>query len=567
MEWETETPEVPEFGRIDVNGNVQEMVDVATILTKAESISCDDSKAAVSNAMEDLALRVKETARAYGYYDVDVAHGFEREQVCWLANIVLDIGERTTVDRVNINIVGEAMTDEGFIKGYRKNIPVVGEGLLHSQYEMLKTSIQQTAARRGYFDGVFVKNELKVDQQNSKADITLSFESGVRYRIGEIRIEQDVLEQRLFGKYLSVNSGDYFDDINLVTSYQTLSGTEYFSVIEVSPVLDEKADGVVPIRVKAEKGKTINYSVGVGVATDTGPRIKFYYRNKLANRRGHSHRTDLSLSPVISSLRFSYRLPDKKAKTDYYEFSTSATHEDTDTSVSDTFLTGIARTNQLKNDWLRTYGLQYSIDQFEIGQTEDRTALLRPVLGFSKISTDSPLRVLRGYRVNMQVTGASKDVFSDINMAQISAGGKYVYGLGDRFRMLGRLDLGYTLVDEFERLPSSLRFFAGGDTSIRGYRYEELGPENDEGEVIGGEELIVLSFEIDYEFKPGWSMAGFADTGNAFNNADLELKTGAGFGVRWQSPIGPIRLDLGFPINDDDARQSYRIHFTLGPDL
>ena len=567
MDWDDEYPEVPEFATLDVNGNVEEMVDVATILANAVSISCDDSKAAVSHAMEDLASTVKQTARAYGYYRVDVTHGFEREQVCWSGNINLDIGQRTTIDQVNIHIIGEAITDEGFIKGYRKNIPVVGEGLLHSQYEMLKKSIQQTAARRGYFDGVFIKNELKVDQQNNKADINLSFESGIRYRIGEIRIEQDAIDERLFEKYLSVNSGDYFNDINLVTSYQAVSGTEYFSAIEVSPVLDEKADGVIPIRIKAEKGKTINYSVGVGVATDTGPRIKFYYQNKLVNRRGHSHRTDLSLSPVISSLGFSYRIPDKEAKTDYYEFSSSATHENTDTAVSDTFITGVARTNQLKNDWLRTYGLQYSIDRFEIGQTEDRTALLRPVLGFSKISTDSPLRVRHGYRVNMQVTGASEDVFSDINMAQILAGGKYVYGLSEKFRVLGRLDLGYTLIDEFERLPSSLRFFAGGDASIRGYRYEELGPENEEGEVIGGENLTVLSFEIDYEFKPGWSMAGFVDTGNAFNNADLELKTGAGFGVRWQSPIGPIRLDLGFPINDDDARQSYRVHFTLGPDL
>jgi translocation and assembly module TamA len=127
--------------------------------------------------------------------------------------------------------------------------------------------------------------------------------------------------------------------------------------------------------------------------------------------------------------------------------------------------------------------------------------------------------------------------------------------------------MGYTLVDDFNRLPTSLRFFAGGDSSIRGYEYESLGPKNENGDVIGGEALIVGSIELDYNFKESWSVAAFVDSGNAFSDEEIDVKTGAGFGIRWQSPIGPIRLDIGFPIDDPDENKSYRIHFTLGPDL
>ena len=137
-EGETETPELAELAEIKITGNVEEMVGVATILADAASISCDDSKSAVANAMQDLTSQIKETARAYGYYDVKIKHSTVTEQACWLASVDLDIGERTTIEHVNVDIVGDARTDQGFTKGYRKLLPVVGERLLHSQYEALK---------------------------------------------------------------------------------------------------------------------------------------------------------------------------------------------------------------------------------------------------------------------------------------------------------------------------------------------------------------------------------------------------------------------------------------------
>ena len=110
-----------------------------------------------------------------------------------------------------------------------------------------------------------------------------------------------------------------------------------------------------------------------------------------------------------------------------------------------------------------------------------------------------------------------------------------------------------------------MRFFAGGDNSVRGYGFEDIGPLNDDGDVIGGSYRIDGSIEIDWLFREQWALALFVDSGDAFNNTELDLKTGAGFGLRWYSPVGPIRLDFAHPFDDPD--KDFRIHISLGPDL
>ena len=114
-------------------------------------------------------------------------------------------------------------------------------------------------------------------------------------------------------------------------------------------------------------------------------------------------------------------------------------------------------------------------------------------------------------------------------------------------------------------LPASVRFFAGGDNSVRGYDFESLGPIDATGAVIGGSYLVDVSLEVDRLFRDKWAVAMFVDGGDAFNDTHIKLKTGVGIGLRWYSPVGPIRLDFAHPLDDPD--KSFRIHISLGPDL
>ena len=120
-------------------------------------------------------------------------------------------------------------------------------------------------------------------------------------------------------------------------------------------------------------------------------------------------------------------------------------------------------------------------------------------------------------------------------------------------------------MQEFLELPTSVRFFTGGSQSVRGYAYHSLGPVDEDNEVIGGKHLLVGSIEFEHSFSNKWGLALFYDTGNAIDNFADSLEQGAGFGFRWKSPVGPVRIDFANAIST--AGKAWRLHINIGPDL
>jgi translocation and assembly module TamA len=111
-----------------------------------------------------------------------------------------------------------------------------------------------------------------------------------------------------------------------------------------------------------------------------------------------------------------------------------------------------------------------------------------------------------------------------------------------------------------------LRFFTGGDRSVRGFRYEGIGARDSLGTIIGGQALVVGSIEADYQVLPSWALAVFTDAGHAENTLTLRnLERSVGTGVRYLSPIGPIRFDVAFAVSRPGSPM--RLHVSLGPDI
>ena len=128
-----------------------------------------------------------------------------------------------------------------------------------------------------------------------------------------------------------------------------------------------------------------------------------------------------------------------------------------------------------------------------------------------------------------------------------------------------RADIGWLTTEQFRQLPPSIRFFAGGDRSIRGYDYQALGPVNENGDVTGGNSLLVGSVELEYRFLEKWAGAVFFDAGNAFDDFSGRVATGTGFGARWISPVGMVRVDVGFGLQKEG--NPVRLHLSIGPDF
>jgi translocation and assembly module TamA len=154
---------------------------------------------------------------------------------------------------------------------------------------------------------------------------------------------------------------------------------------------------------------------------------------------------------------------------------------------------------------------------------------------------------------------------SSTSLTQLRLNGGLTLPVREFDQWVLRGTLGSSVSGDFDKVPISLRYFTGGDQSVRGYGYKSLGASDAQGNVVGGEHVLVLSAEYQWMFKNPFGMAAFVDTGNAFNGTDIQLKTGAGLGALWRSPVGMVGLYLAHGFENED--ESFRLHFSLGAEF
>ncbi|EXJ11927.1 MULTISPECIES: autotransporter assembly complex protein TamA [Nitrincola] len=505
---------------------------------------------------------IRQALEPFGYYNPELDLALQSQEGGWRAVYQITPGPQTQISRVTVQILGEGEQDPEFIALLASNPLKMGEALYHPTYESFKSQIQSLAAERGYYLGRFTEQRIRVDRERNRAEITLTFNTGQRTRISELRFSENPIKERLLRRYPRFEEGDYLEVVKLIDLQGALIDSDYFADVEVRPVMEEFTEGSVPVEVNLTPRPRSLYQAGFGFGTDTGARMQLGLNRRYVNSSGHKIDARMRLSEIRNDITAGYIIPGRNPRFDQFGLRTGFYDENSKTIDSSRFSFGGFWQKQI-DEWEGVLSLDLEQERFSFDQDTTQTRLLIPRLQMTKTVSDNRFNTQKGYRISFGVAAASEALLSDVSLLQLNASGKRVDSLGERWRLLSRVEVGTTYTDDFDRVPATLRFYAGGDNSIRGYDYQTLGPKSRSGQVIGGQHLIAGSLEVDYEFIPNWRLAGFVDAGNAFDNFNEKIKTSAGFGVRWQSPVGPVRLDLATPIQDSGVR----IHFTLGPDL
>ncbi|KEA61699.1 Outer membrane protein [Marinobacterium lacunae] len=498
-----------------------------------------------------------------GYFNSHVESELEQTATGWRAIYHIDAGPRARVRRQELSVTGEGADDPSLTRWQSRPALQVGAPLDQQAYDAIKAEVLERAAGLGYYDARFTQAQIVVDAPDNSADIRLALDTGPLYRLREIRFSDAPVREALLARYSTLETGDPVATDQLLEMQRGLVDSGYFSGVEVQPLWDEAdEDRAIPVEVYLTSNKRTAYRFGAGYGTDTGARMSASQRRRWVNDRGHRMESILRLSEVTNTLLFNYEIPGRNPVTDTYQGRASYEQEQTDSTDSETWAVG-AQDQRARGNQSWHWGLGLEQETFRFGDDEQSTMLLVPEGGWSIVSTDNRLNPSRGYRLSIDLSGAAESLLSDTSFVQTQVSGKAVYSLTDDLRVLARADIGATAATDFGLMPASRRFFAGGDNSVRGYDYKELGPEDNEGEVRGGRYLLAGSLEMDYRVAPQWRAAVFWDSGNAFDSLDTPLKNSIGVGGRWQSPVGPVRVDLAHPVEDG----GFRIHFTLGPDL
>jgi translocation and assembly module TamA len=545
----------------------------------------DVTAAQVRRLYERAEGQARAALEPYGYYTASVSGELREQGADYVAVLHVKAGEPVRVATLDIQLDGDADGQRAVQKALAAFAPAKGAVLDQAAYEKSKAAVQGALFGSGYLDAQLVTHQVEVTRATNRADIHLAWQVGARYRFGATRFDGGQFPDAFMDRYVPWREGDFYTQDQLLAFQQRLIDADYFAIAQVQPDIEHAHDGSVPITVMLAPAKRTIYTGGVFLGTDTGPGVRGGIERRWLNANGHKLRLETLIAQRLSTALAQYQIPLAGPDNHTLNFGATFRNENTDTSTSRTF--GLAATDsRLWHGWTRTLGLKFLTGNFEVANITGSTTLLYPEAALTRKQADEPMFVRRGWSLTMAARAAQKGLLSDASFVQLSGDAKWIRGLGENGRFIARGSLGLTKTDSFDLLPPELRFFAGGDRSIRGYPFQTIGtplpaalvPQAQarcamkgsgcQDLIIGGKHLVVASAEYEYYFKPNWGIATFVDTGDAFSSIhDYRQKIGVGFGARWRSPVGMIRVDLGFPVRDNKAPSSVELHIVIGPDL
>ncbi|GKW03455.1 outer membrane protein assembly factor [Pectobacterium carotovorum subsp. carotovorum] len=515
---------------------------------------------------------IRQGLRALGYYDPQIGFEFRPAVNGGRPVLIATVtpGEPVKIAGVNITLHGGAHDDKDYQQLVKDDRPEIGSVLNHGDFDRFKSGLNGLSLRKGYFDARFQQSQLGVMREEREAFWDIDFDSGERYRFGAVHFQGAQIRDDYLQNLVPFHEGDAYTSEDLGELNRRLSATGWFNSVVVSPDFERsKSSKVLPLEAVVTPRTRNRIETGVGYATDVGPRFKTTWNKPWVNSRGHSLESSLSVSAPEQSLDFSYKIPLLKNPLEqYYLLQGGFKREDLNDTKSDGTTLNVARYWDLSSGWQRAINLRWSLDHFTQASVTDTTMLIYPGVSINRTRQRGGLMPVWGDTQRYSIDISDTTWGSDIDFAVVQAQNVWIRTLADKHRFVARGNLGWIETNNFSRVPPSLRFFAGGDRSIRGYKYKSISPRDSDGKLTGASKLAAGSLEYQYNVTGKWWGAVFVDSGEAVNDIKRSnVKTGTGVGVRWASPIGPVKLDVAMPIGDAEKKNNVQFYIALGPEL
>jgi translocation and assembly module TamA len=516
--------------------------------------------------LDQVPQKVREALRPFGYYEPDIKTSLEKQSDgLHRLRVLVNPGKPVRLNTIHTSIVG-AGAQEPMLLTLLSGFPLKrGDILEQDVYEQAKESLLKKAQDLGYPDAAFSTHKIFVITEKSTADIELALETGPQYHFGPVSfIGKPNYPEKFLRRYLEFKPGDVFSYEKMAQTQANYANADRFREIAVTAKKEDAANEQIPVEIALTPSSAKSVKLGAGYGTDTGPRATFRYRDLNIFGLGQELETELKVSKVLQGVSTRYIFPGEKDYRHYTALTASAQWEDTTTYVTKWIKLEAERARGFGNNRIGSVFLQARKEISDAGEQSTDTFLLMPGGRYSDMRYDDIIRPRKGFNYQIEIKGTHQAFGSSTGFIQLTTGGDLILSLPAEFSLIMRARIGSTWQNgPPQELPISVRFFAGGDRSIRGYAYQSLGPKDDKGNVVGGRHMLTGTAELERYIGKNWGVAAFYDAGNAFNNlAEYSAAQGAGAGLRYYSPIGPIKLDIARQIGV--AEPDIRIHLTIG---
>ncbi len=518
-----------------------------------------------------------------GYYSPVVSARLDRDTGTPLVLVKVEPGEPVRVGAVDLTLQGFAANpdqpaDKQFDVNALKTAWPLKQGAVFRQedWETAKRSTLRSVVQTRYPRAQLVDSQATVDPEARLANLRVVIDSGPEMRFGELRIEGlKRYPASVVSNLNQIHPGDYYSEAALQSYQSRLQDTGYFASVEVSAdmsaILNEQLDAAamtpeqnatapmapLPLLVRVVENKRKNVSAGIGYSTNTGNRASLTYDD--LSVFGLRMKSALTLETKKQTATSNFYFP---ITPEGYNDSIGASFERSDISGEVTSVASLAGKRTWGTPLLeRSLTLELLTETKTIGGIPSSQSKSLPLTyGVTWRKLDNLLFPTKGYALNAQLGGALLPVLTDEAFVRGYLRGVTYLPLGTSSNAIFRGEAGALASRDKSGVPAVYLFRAGGDQSVRGYGYQELGVPQD-GAITGGRYLLTASAEYQYWFKPQYGAAVFYDAGNAGDSfSDLHPKSGYGVGARWKSPVGPINVDIAY----GHAVHKARLHFSLG---
>lgn len=522
---------------------------------------------------------VTDALKPYGYYAPVVQPKLSSEDNGrnWRVQINIQLGQPVVLNEISVVVHGAGATDPVFTRVIAAPVLVKGQRLEHAAYEKVKSDLQLAAATYGYLDARLLRNELQVDPQAHRANVYLELETGERYHFGVTTLDQSAIRDSQVRRYLRYQDGEPYDAGKLLRTQFALDDSQFFTNVEVTQGDRDTVAHTVPINISAKTARN-TYSFAAGYGTDTGARGTISWLNPLVNSRGHRLRVLLQISQRTDQLNARYDIPIGDPVLEKFSLQALDQTETVSTGVDTRERSFTPSITQSFGRWQRVVSVAFahteSTDAINGRLVDD---LIVPGITYASVPEGYLGEDLFSRAIYAELIGSTSGLGSNANFLRLDLRSEHMVNVTTLWHVLLRGEAGTSAIGNFQELPITYRFYAGGDRSVRGFAYNELSPVQvvTSGPAIGtkvntgGRNLLTGTVELQRDLPRSLAVAVFTDFGNAFNRWGDPLALSVGVGLRWRLPVVSVGFDVAQAIIAPgfDPRPGPRLHLNITPQL
>ena len=427
----------------------------------------------------------------------------------------------------------------------------------------------------GYADARARERQVIGDRSAGTLALTYKIVPGPRIRLGQVRFPSGTRTRRAYlDRLVAFAPGEVFAPQKLATLNRRLNATRLYRLASVqlsesAAGLNDEGDETRDVIVQLEERDRYTLSTGTSFSTAEGPGLTASLTRRNATRRGDTLTGTMTLATLERSVSIDWRVPNVTAFDRTLVLSADAGRDETEAFDRESVTFSGALEVRASPRLTYAFGAASEFTREEDAFEQRDQQVLSTSLGARLDRADDPLDATAGWRLDGRmepgvVVGDREAQFLSLN-GQISA--YQALDAEKRIVAATRLRSGFVLGAELSDLPVSRRFFAGGGGSARGFEFQSVGPQDQDGTPTGGRGLLEVSGELRWRRDGPLGFVAFLDGASvsAEQSPEFEdVRYSAGLGLRYRTLIGPIRLDLATPLDPRDGDDPLQVYVSIG---